>query len=417
LTTDRLEDGDFSDLTPEDAMSKLRLLTAGESHGPCLVALLDGMPAGLPLTAADIDPDLSRRQGRSDGAQPYRGASARMRIEQDQAEILGGVLGGETTGAPIAIRIGNADHARWQGSVVEPLTVPRPGHADLAGAVKYGYDDLRFSLERASARETAARVAAGAVCRKFLAAFGARIGSYVTAIGPVHANIEHQSIAERLDAASRSPLRCPDPVAVRAKASFLDAVMRAGDTAGGVFEVVALDMPPGLGTFAQWDGRISARLAAAIMSIPATAGVEIGRGFESAARAGTVVHAGLGVAEDGTITDAAGDAPGIEGGITTGAPIVLRAAMKPLATTHTARPSVDLGTGAPAETEYQRSDFCAVPRAAVVGEAMVSFVLADALIEKLGGDSMGEMMPRAAALRRRRLDDLPMRKMPRVLWP
>jgi chorismate synthase len=398
-------------------MSRLRVLTAGESHGPCLTAILDGVPAGLRLTAADIDSDLARRQGRSAGAAPYRGASARMRIEQDSVEITGGVLAGETTGGPIALRIRNADHARWKGRAIEPMTVPRPGHADLAGAVKYGYDDLRYSLERASARETAARVAAGSICRTFLAVFGVRIGSYVTAIGPVRADLGHVSLVERLDAADRFPLRCPDGQADTAMAAFLDDVMHAGDTAGGVFEVAALLVPPGLGSYAEWDRRMSAHLAAAIMSIPAITGVEIGHGFEDAARSGTAVHAGLAVLEDGTVVGVGDSAPGLEGGVTTGAPLVLRVAMKPLATTLEPRRSVDFATGKPAQTDYQRSDFCAVPRAAVVAEAMVAFVLADALVEKLGGDSIAEMLPRAATLRRARLEDLRMRSDPRVLWP
>jgi len=398
-------------------MSKLRFLTAGESHGSDLSAILEGVPAGLALAASDLDADLARRQGRVAGGAPYRGASARMRMERDRVEITAGVLAGETTGAPIAIRIENADHANWKGRAVEPMTVPRPGHADLTGAIKYGYDDLRFSLERASARETAARVAVGAVCRKLLGEFGIRVGSHVIGIGTVAADVGRLSPAERLDAADRSPFRCADPAAEAAMAAFIDAVMRDGDTAGGVFEVMALGVPAGLGSFAHWDRRLSALLAAALVGIPGITGVEIGHGFDDATRTGTTVHHGFAPGDDRSIVRQGPEPAGLEGGITTGAPLVVRAAMKPLSTIITPRDSVDLATGQAAKTDYQRSDYCAVPRAAVVAEAMMMVVLADALVEKLGGDSLAEMRPRASALRQARLDDLHMRSGARVLWP
>jgi chorismate synthase len=398
-------------------MSRLRFLTAGESHGPSLSAILEGVPAGLALAASEIDADLARRQGRVAGADPYRGASARMRMEQDRAEITSGVLAGETTGAPIAIRIENADHANWKGRAIEPMTVPRPGHADLTGAIKYGYDDLRFSLERASARETAARVAVGAVCRKLLGVFGIRVGSHVVRVGTVAADVDRLSPAERIEAAERSPFRCADPVAEAAMAAFIDAVMRDGDTAGGVFEVIALGVPAGLGSYAHWDRRLSTQLAAALVGIPAITGVEIGHGFDDATRTGTAVHHGFAPGDAGDVVRRGPEPAGLEGGITTGAPLVIRAAMKPLATIISPRDSVDLATGRAAKTEYQRSDYCAVPRAAVVGEAMTAIVLADALVEKLGGDSLAEMLPRASALRQARFDDLHMRSGARVLWP
>jgi len=398
--------------------SRLRFLTAGESHGPALVAILEGMPAGLPIGAADLEPDLARRRGSGPGGRPYPGASPRMAIDHDPVEILGGVMGGVTTGAPIAVQIRNRDHEHWKGRAIEPMTVPRPGHADLAGAAKYGYTDLQVTLERASARETAARVAVGAICRKLLAEFGMSVGSYVVETGGVAANLAAMSIDDRLAGAMRSDLSCPSESGTSEMARRISEAAGAGETLGGVFEVVVSGLPPGLGSHVHWDRRLSARLAAALLGIPAIKGIEIGDAFENARRPGTAVHDEIGLADDGvSLARRSNRAGGVEGGITNGQALVVRAAMKPLASTAAPVESVDLATGVPSAPRRVRSDVCAVPRAAVVGEAMVCVVIADALLEKLGGDSLAEMTPRYRALRRLRLDELPMGPGGSVLWP
>ncbi|MBF8285478.1 MAG: aroC [Anaerolineales bacterium] len=400
-------------------MSNLRFLTSGESHGPTLTAILEGMPAGLPLSADDINPDLARRQGFSKGSpggRPYPGASPRMKLERDTATILGGVMAGQTIGAPIAVQIQNLDHAKWKGRAIEPMTIPRPGHADLTGAVKYGFSDLRMSLERASARETSARVAIGAICRRLLLEFGVRVGSYVTEIGGVTADLAGMSLEDRISLAASAEMQCPDSKADAAMRAHVEEIMQAKDTLGGVFEVVAFGVPPGLGSHVHWDRRLSGRLAAALLSIHAMKGVEIGDAFANARKPGTHVHDEIFV-EAGRLVRRTNRAGGLEGGITTGEPIILRVAMKPISTTLNPRQSVDLATGESAPVEYERSDFCAVPRAGVIGEAMVCFVLADALLEKLGGDSLAEMKPRFEALRQMRLEDLRMLNEPTVFWP
>ena len=381
----------------------IRFLTAGESHGPEVSAIVEGVPAGLPVDRDVLNHEMARRQ------KGY-GSGGRMRIEKDAVQITGGVMDGKTTGGPIAIRLPNLDYAKWRDREIEPLTVPRPGHADLTGALKYRYRELRLSLERASARETAARVAVGAICKQLLARFGIRIGSYVVSIGEVTANIpEEMSYADRFAAAEKNDVRCPVPEAVEAMRELIWETMQAKDTAGGVFEVVALDAPPGLGSHVHWDRRLNARLVFAVGSIQAIKGVEIGHGFANAARPGSEVHDEIFLAEDGkTLYRKTNNAGGFEGGITTGQPVIVRAAMKPISTVLNPRRSVDLATGEETNTVYERSDFCAVPRAAVVGEAMVAIVLADALVEKLGGDSLEEMAPRFDALRQARLDELPM---------
>jgi chorismate synthase len=385
------------------ALDVLKLLTAGESHGPRLTAILEGMPAGLAIDRDALNIQMARRQ------KGY-GSGGRMAIEKDAALIIAGIMNGLTTGAPIAIELPNRDYERWRERDIEPLTVPRPGHADLTGAIKYGHRELRLSLERASARETAARVAAGAICRQFLAAFGIAVGSYVISIGPVVAALPPElSYPERFAAAEQNDVRCPLPEAAAAMRQHIWETMQARDTAGGVFEVVALGVPPGLGSYVQWDRRLDARLLFALASIQAIKGVEAGMAFANAARPGSEVHDEIFVGDDGqTLYRKTNHAGGFEGGISTGEPIVLRAAMKPISTVLNPRRSVDLATGEPAATVYERSDFVAVPRAAVVGEAMVALVLADALLSKLGGDSMAEIRPRFAALRRARLEDLPM---------
>jgi chorismate synthase len=384
----------------------LRFLTAGESHGPELTAILEGLPAGLPVDGEAVAHELARRQ------QAY-GAGGRMKIEQDRARITAGVMAGRTTGGPIALTILNKDWKNWANRAIKPMTIPRPGHADLTGAIKYGYRDLRLALERASARETTARVAVGALCKQYLAAFGIRVQGYVVAIGSVQADLpDDLPYEERFARAESNDLRCPDPAAVEAMRQLVWDCMQAKDTLGGVFEVVALGLPPGLGSHVHWDRRLGGRLLGAVGSIHAIKGVEIGRAFANATRFGTEVHDELFVDAEGRLYRRTNRAGGLEGGITTGEPLIVRAAMKPISTTLNPRRSVDLATGQPALTVYERSDFNAVPRAVVVAEAMVAFVLADALLEKLGGDSLDEQRPRFEALRRGRLQDLPMDNLP-----
>lgn len=382
-------------------MSALRFLTAGESHGPRLTAILEGMVAGLPLTAEMIDRDLARRQ-------VAFGAGARMKIEKDHAAITAGVAGGRTTGAPVGLEVANLDYPAWASKDIPPMTVPRPGHADLAGAIKYGYRDLRLALERASARETTMRVAVGAICRAYLGHFGITVGGYVTRIGSVGMAVPESSYEERFAAAEQSDVRCPDPRAAEQMRQAIRDAMKAGDTLGGIFEVVVLGAPPGLGSHVHFDRRLDARLAGAMVSIQAMKGVEIGPAFENATLRGTEVHDEIMVDEEGRLSRRTNRAGGLEGGVTTGEPIVLRVAMKPISTTLSPLMSVDLATGAAAPTRYERSDFSAAPRAVVIGEAMATWVLADALMEKLGGDSLEEQAPRFAALRQSRLADLPM---------
>jgi len=387
----------------------LRFLTAGESHGPSLTAILEGMPAGLPISSAEIDHDLARRQ------QGY-GSGGRMKIERDHARITAGVMDGKTTGGPIALIVENLDYPKWRDRDIEPMTIPRPGHADLTGTVKYGYRELRLALERASARETTMRVAVGAVCRALLREFNIVVGGYVLSIGDVsvsgHTSVLEAAVyRERFARAEASDVRCYDPHAAEQMRALIRQTMEARDTLGGVIEVVALGVPPGLGSHVHWDRRLSGRLAQAVMSIHAVKGVEIGDGFAEARLPGTLAQDQLYLDGD-AIRQRTNRAGGLEGGISNGAPIVIRAALKPIATTLNPLDSVDLSTGQAVKTKYERSDFCQVPRAVPIVEAMVCFVLADALIEKLGGDSLEEMRPRFASLRRLRLADLPMDNRP-----
>lgn len=387
----------------------LHFLTAGESHGPALVAILEGMPAGLPVNVEAIDAFLARRQH---GA----GAGPRMKVEKDRAEIQAGVMAGYTTGAPLAILIENQDHARWKDRPIPAFTIPRPGHADLAGAIKYGYQDLRPALERASARETAARVAVGAICRMLLEQFDIHTGGYVVSIGEVASDLSDIPLTERSTRALDSAVGCPDTVASEKMAARIQQVIQAKDTLGGVIEVVAWGVPAGLGSYAQWDRRLDARLGAGLLSIPAVKGVEIGPAFENAGLPGTQVQDPI-QREGDRLVRPTNRSGGLEGGVTTGQPIVLRAAMKPIATTLTPQPSVDLASGKSTTTHYERSDFCPVPRAVPVLEAMLAFVLADALIDKLGGDSLDEMRPRFETLRQARLGDLQMDGGEANYWP
>jgi chorismate synthase len=389
----------------------MRLITSGESHGPSLVAILEGLPAGLPLQPEVINLQLERRQ-RGYGAGP------RMKLERDEAQILGGVMGGHTTGSPLALLIPNQDHEKWRGKAIEPFTTPRPGHADLAGAIKYGYRDLRLALERASARETAARVAAGAVCKHLLAQFGITIGGYVTAIGEVKADLTGISYLERMTHAEESDVRCPEPVAAEAMHARIRQAITHRDTLGGIVEVIALGLPAGLGAYAQWDQRLDGRLGAAVLSVQAFKGVEIGEAFENAHLPGTQAHDPIRLdASAGMIYRPTERSGGLEGGITTGQPLMVRGAMKPIATTLTPQSSVDLATGQEVPTNYERSDFCPVPRAVPILEAMIAFVLADAILEKLGGDTLDDLLIRHAALRRAQLSDLPMDGTEHIFWP
>ena len=376
----------------------IRLTTAGESHGRGLLAILEGIPAGLPLLASDVDPELVRRmQG--------HGRGARMRIEADRVQFLSGVRAGATLGSPIALLIENRDFENWRDVMAaepaaEPprrkLSRPRPGHADLAGVLKYDRQDARDILERASARESAARVAAGAVCRRLLAEFGVEIGSHVVALGGIAATLPEPLPVPLNAAADRSSVRCLDPEATRAMVARIDAAKDAGDTLGGVVEVVARGVVVGVGSHVAADRRLDGRLAAALMALPAVKGVEVGRGFALASLPGSQAHDAIHRAKaaapaTGGFARPTNRAGGLEGGMTNGEPLVLRVAMKPLSTLMQPLPSVDLESGKPAQAQSERSDVTAVPALGVVAEAAVALTLADAYTEKFGGDSLGEM--------------------------
>ncbi|MDZ4158723.1 MAG: chorismate synthase [Anaerolineaceae bacterium] len=386
----------------------LRFLTAGESHGPGLVAVLEGLPAGLPISEEFINYQLQRRQT---GA----GSGERMKLEHDQVWIIGGVMAGETIGSPLALLIPNHDHRRWRGELIPPFTIPRPGHADLTGAVKYGLRDLRPALERASARETAARVAVGAVCRQLLAQFGITLGGYVAAIGEVQAELADIPLEERPARAEASEVCCPDPQACPRMQARIEAAIAASDTLGGIIEVAVFGTPPGLGSYVHWDRRLDSRLGAAILSVPAIKGIEIGSAFENSRLPGTQAQDAIRL-EGNTLIRSTNRCGGIEGGVSNGQPIFLRAAMKPIATTLTPQPSVDLVSGEETGTRYERSDCCPLPRAVPILEAMAAYVLADALLEKLGGDSLEELRPRFAALRKTQLPDISVDGISRVYW-
>lgn len=375
----------------------LRWLTAGESHGPELVAILEGLPAGIPVSLDDIRADLARRR-------LGYGRGARMKFEQDELAISGGVVHGRTLGSPVALRIGNSEWPKWQEVMSAepvdesrlgrgrgaPLTRPRPGHADLVGMQKYGFDEARPILERASARETAARVALGAVARSFLAELGIKLVSHTTAVGPVRAPedapLPHPDDVDALDA---DPLRCFHAETSAAMVAEVDAAHKEGETLGGVVEVLAYGVPPGLGSHVHWDRRLDAQLAAALMGIQAIKGVEVGDGFLTTTRRGSAAHDPLHLEDDRIVRDG-NRSGGTEGGMSTGAVLRVRAGMKPIATVPRALPTVDVATGEPAPAHHQRSDVCAVPAAGVVAEAMVALTLANAVLEKFGGDAVAE---------------------------
>ncbi len=375
----------------------LRVLTAGESHGPELVAVMEGLPAGVPISRAAIQADLARRK-------LGYGRGSRMKFEEDELTISSGVVHGTSLGSPIALRIGNTEWPKWV-EVMNPepvelteksrgrgaaLTRPRPGHADLVGMQKYGFDEARPILERASARETAARVALGALARAFLAELGIRLVSHTLSIGPVQvpAGVALPT-PDDVDALDADPLRCFDPATSAAMVAEVDDARKEGDTLGGIVEVLAYGLPPGLGSHVHWDRRLDAKLAQALMSIQAIKGVEVGDGFETTRRRGSAAHDELFAAGDG-ITRSSDKAGGTEGGMSTGTVLRVRAGMKPIATVPRALRTVDVATGDAASAHHQRSDVCAVPAAGVVAEAMVAVVLADVLLEKFGGDSVTE---------------------------
>ena len=386
----------------------IRFTTAGESHGQALVVILEGMPAGVPVRAADIDSQLARRQ------QGY-GRGRRMQIEQDAAEILSGIRAGETLGSPIALLIRNRDWKNWQ-EIMDPapraeddassesavatgrkrkLTRVRPGHADLTGLLKYDRADARDILERASARETTARVAAGAICRRFLAEFGVTIGSHIVQLGDIMA-ARPAALPEDINAAAdHSPLRTLDSDAERRMIERIDGIKREGNTLGGVAEVVAQGLCVGLGSHVSWDRRLDGRIGQAMLSIPAVKGVEIGMGFAAAGSTGAQVHDEMDPAaasgRTGGVTRRSNNAGGLEGGITTGEPLVVRVAMKPISTLMKPLATVDVATGEAAKAAAERSDVTAVPAMGVIAEAMLAIVLTDAMLEKFGGDSLREV--------------------------
>jgi chorismate synthase len=386
---------------------KLRYITSGESHGRALVCTIDGIPSNLPVSEADIGKDLARRQ-------KGHGRGGRMKIETDSAQILSGVRHGMTLGSPIALLIENKDWANWEeimnpdskyarsAAKLEkgaPVTRPRPGHADLSGALKYGHRDMRNVLERSSARETAARVAVGAVARKFLSEFGIQVGSYVTEIGGIKSQTDGKNLSSLFKTAENSPVRCVDKKAEKKIISKIDKAMKEGDTLGGVFEVIVIGVPAGLGSYSQWDRRLNAKLAYSLMSIQAIKGVEVGLGFGVSKAPGSSVMDEIYYSKSkprsapaaGGFYRKTNNAGGIEGGISTGMPVIVRAAMKPIPTLRSPLSSVDINTKKKFKAAYERSDVCAVPAASVIGEAVTAIAIADSFLDKFGGDSMEEI--------------------------
>ncbi len=370
----------------------LRFLTAGESHGPQLTVVIEGLPSGLAISEDDLRRDLARRQG-------GHGRGGRQKIETDFARIASGVRGGFTIGSPVTLVLENKDHANWtaemtastEGFAPKPVTRLRPGHADLAGALKYGHTDVRNVLERSSARETATRVAAGAVARKLLGHFGVEIFSFTQSIGRTDIGFEGVDVdTVSVEDIEASPVRCPDPDASRRMVADIDEVAERGDTLGGTFRIIARGVPLGLGSYVHWDRKLDGRLAQAVLSINAIKGVEFGAGFEGAARPGSEFHDQIDYA-DGRFRHLTNRAGGLTGGVTNGEPIDLRVAIKPISTMKKPMQSIDLKTKEKVEAHYERSDVCVVPAAGVIGEAVVALTLTDAFLEKFGGDSMEEL--------------------------
>jgi chorismate synthase len=381
----------------------LALITAGESHGPGLTCIVEGLPAGLSLTQEELDRDMARRQ-------LGHGRGGRMKIERDHAEVTGGVRHGRTLGGPVAIQVANRDYENWrermspwpvQGEVDE-VHLPRPGHADLAGIQKFGFSDVRDVLERASARETAARVAGGALCKAFLRALGVDVFSHVLQIGVVQAPSAREPLsAGDFAGVDDSPVRCLDPSAAREMVAHIDLQRRANESLGGVFEIRAFGLVPGLGSHVSWEERLDGRLAGALCSIQAIKGVGLGEGFELAAKPGSQAHDEIFFSEQRGFHRETNHSGGLEGGMTTGDPLIVRAAMKPLPTLTKPLRSVDIATHEPAEALRERTDSCTVPAAGVVGEAMVAFILADAHRAKFGGDHIDDVRAALEAYRER----------------
>jgi chorismate synthase len=362
-------------------MPQLRYFTAGESHGQCLIGVLEGLPAGLKLNLDAINRDLSRRQ------KGY-GRGGRMKIETDQAEILSGVRLGETIGSPVTLMVKNKD---FKINELPAVTKPRPGHADLAGVIKYDRQDARDILERASARETTMRVAIGAVCKVLLAEVGIDIVGHLVSLGPVRASTDGLTLAQIRERSEASEVRCADPDAEKKMIEAIDTAKSQGDTLGGVFEVIATGAPVGLGSHVQWDRKLDANIVRALVSIQAIKGAEVGIGFEVARRFGSQVHDEILPGKEGALSRASNNAGGFEGGMTNGQPIIVRAAMKPLSTLMKPMRSVDIMTHEEVKATVERSDVCAAPAAAVIGEAVVAIELAKALLDKFGGDSVREL--------------------------
>jgi chorismate synthase len=377
-----------------------RFLTSGESHGPGLTAIIEGLPAGLKLSAEEINYHLHRRQG-------GYGRGGRMKIEKDQVIFRSGLRHGLTLGSPITLEIDNRDWENWQVKMsaspvdepIEAVTLARPGHADFAGVIKYGHDDIRNVIERSSARETAARVAVGAVCLAYLKEFGVEIHSHVLSVGPVgkrdaqRSAVANNFVASYWEQVEQSPMRCGDSELEKQMISYIQECKSLGETGGGIFEVVATGVPIGLGSYSQWDRRLSTKLAMALMSIPSVKGVEIGDGFESSTQPGSQVHDVVQWSDEQGWQHITNNAGGVEGGMSNGAPIIVRAAVKPISTLAHPLPTVDIRTHENvSKGRYERSDVCVVPAAGVVGEAMLAIALTDAWVEKFGGDSMTEML-------------------------
>ena len=389
-------------------MSRVRFLTAGESHGRGLTGIIEGIPSGIPVSAEDIDKDLRRRQS-------GHGRGGRMKIESDHAEIVSGVRWGKTIGSPIALLIENKDWKNWEEGMsadaalsgsIKPVTRPRPGHADLAGALKYDHRDMRNILERSSARETAMRVGLGAIAKRVLSEFGIGLGSYVMQIGTVripklYVQASEKDLLKAFDKAEKSSVRCPDEGASKKMVRLIDKAVKEGDSLGGVFEVFITGLPPGLGSHVQWDRKLDGRLAQAMMSIQAMKGVAIGGGFEMCGRSGSEVMDEIFYGSQKSEVRSqkiktvfyrkTNNAGGLEGGMTNGMPVIIKVGMKPIPTLRKPLMSVDINTKKQFSAAYERSDVCAVPAAAVVGEAMAALIIADAFLEKFGGDSRAEV--------------------------
>lgn len=386
-------------------MAVLKFFTAGESHGPKLTGIIEGLPAGFMIDKSAIDADLARRQ------QGF-GRGGRMKIEQDQVQITAGIVEHKTTGAPVAIEIANLDYKNWRDKDIEPMSRPRPGHADFAGALKYRHDDIRLSLERASARETAMRTAIGSLCRQILRTFNIEILAYVTRIGSISVDARALQAVEDFQRAYKTSLRnefaVPFDDNLSAIENEISRAMKAKDTLGGVFETVALGVIPGLGSYAHYDRRLDGLIAQAMMSIPAMKAVELGDGINNACLRGTDVHDEF-IIDDNMIKRSSNRAGGLEGGMTNGMPLIVRTYMKPISTTLNPRQTINLANNELSKTIYERSDFCAIQRACVVGEAMLSYVILNALIDKIGGDNYFDMHKAYQVLNNGKLGELSMK--------